>query len=167
MSMNARQTMGRLGMLLLASTLVACGGNQVRTGDATSTRGPAGSQKAAEVASGSTLEERATRRWQLLIDGKPDLAYEYFSPGYKQTRSREEYTELMHRRPVKWVSVHYQDQDCDGEICKVRLMIGYTLDMPVQMVGRVESVDFVTENWLWMDGDWYHLPASDARQGLR
>lgn len=161
--MNTNQTVARLGLLLLTVALAACG-NNVRTGGAAEGTDAA---KASPAALGGTVEERATRRWQLLIDGKADQAYDYLSPGYKQTRGREEYAELMRSRPVKWVGVAYQDQDCDGEVCKVRLMISYSLDMPVQMVGRVESVDFVTENWLWIDDGWYYLPVTDAQRGLR
>lgn len=164
--MNTNQAVARLGTLLLAAALTACGTGQVRIG--TTADGTADvSAKGASTALGSSVEERATRRWQLLIDGKPDLAYDYLSPGYRQTRGRQEYSDLMRSRPVRWVGVAFQDQDCDGEVCKVRLMISYSLDMPVQMVGRVESVDFVTENWLWIDDGWYYLPATDAQRGLR
>lgn len=162
MKMNTRTKGCVLGMLMLSVLLGGCSGTQVRNAGT-------GADSAATVtaAVGGTLEARAEQRWQLLIDGKPELAYDYLSPGYKQTRGRDEYAEITRNKPVKWVGVDFQDQDCDGEVCKVRLMITYTLDMPVQMVGKVESVDFVTENWLWIDGDWYYLPATDAQQGLR
>jgi hypothetical protein len=162
MKMNGTGRVGVAGALAMAALLSGCGNNQVRTGGA-----DAAPVAGAAAAVGATLEARAEQRWQLLIDGKPELAYDYLSPGYKQTRGRDEYAEITRNKPVKWVGVDFQDQDCDGEVCKVRLMITYTLDMPVQMVGKVESVDFVTENWLWIDGAWYYLPATDAQQGLR
>lgn len=113
------------------------------------------------------LAGRAEQRWKYLIEGKPELAYDYLSPGYRETRARDEYAELMRSRPVRWTGVQYQDQECDGEVCKVRLMITYSLEMPVAMVGKVDSVDFQIENWLWIDDNWYFLPATDTQKGLR
>jgi hypothetical protein len=34
-------------------------------------------------------------------------------------------------------------------------------------VGKVDSVDFQIENWLWIDDNWYFLPATDTQKGLR
>ena len=148
----------------IALTLAACAGKTPRTESASTDGASPVSSKATPALA---LAERAEQRWKYLIGGQPDLAYDYLSPGYRETRARDEYAEIMRARPVKWTGVQYQDQECDGEVCKVRLMITYSLDMPVAMVGKIDSVDFQIENWLWIEDNWYFLPATDAQKGLR
>lgn len=156
----------RLSLTLAAAVFLGgCASNSSRTDAAGETTSTAPISSAATPA--MALAERAETRWKMLIEGKPELAYDYLSPGYRETRDRNEYAEIMRSRPVKWTGVQYQDQECEGEVCKVRLMITYSLEMPVAMVGKVDSVDFQLETWLWIDDNWYYLPATDAQKGLR
>lgn len=164
MNRTHRNSLG-LWLPLTLLTLAGCASTP-RGASTTASEVPKG-RPASSATAGTAVEQRAEQRWTYLINGQPDLAYAYLTPGYRQTRSRDEYSEIMRDRPVKWVGVNFQDKDCEGQSCKVRLMITYTLDMPVQMVGKVESVDFVTETWLWIEGDWYFLPTADPKRGLR
>lgn len=159
------RTMTRMMLPVALLALAGCAGQSTKPASG-------GAESAAPVSNKSSnpalaLAGRAEQRWKYLIEGKPELAYDYLSPGYRETRARDEYAELMRSRPVRWTGVQYQDQECDGEVCRVRLMITYSLEMPVAMVGKVDSVDFQIENWLWIDDNWYFLPATDTQKGLR
>ena len=49
-----------------------------------------------------TMEERVSKRWDLLIAHKAEEAYEYLSPGFRQTKPKDEYAREMNGRPVTW-----------------------------------------------------------------
>jgi hypothetical protein len=105
----------------------------------------------------TSLPLRSALRWNLIIEGKPELAYDYLSPGYKSTRERDDYANRIRNRPVKWTKIAYVDHDCGSEdACSVKLNIDFKLNMP--QVGEVESTDVLIEQWVKSDGQWYFLP---------
>src|SRR5690606_24177248 len=59
------------------------------------------------------VERRALERWAFLIERKAEKAYDYLSPGYRQTKSRDEYAKEMNNRPVQWSKVLPYRQVCD------------------------------------------------------
>lgn len=147
-------------MLLLASAIAL-------TGCATSgDRAAAG--KAAGASGGtpeSILAERATTRWNLLIAGKAAEAYDYLSPGYRGTKTREQYATDLRDRPVRWKSVRHQSVECPppGEFCDVTVEIEYEVKSHLPGVGVLSSKSPVTERWIVLDGVWYLVPKEVAR----
>jgi hypothetical protein len=114
------------------------------------------------------VEERAVQRWQYLIDGKPDLAWDLLTPGVRSARSREKYAEEMSERAVRWTKVSYRDKECDtADSCTVRVDVEYRVVLPVVRVGEVTMPSMLTERWLRLDGQWYHLPDEYDAGGLR
>ena len=105
----------------------------------------------------SVLRERATERWNLLIAHKADKAWDYLSPGYRQTKPRDAYAQEMNSRGVRWSKVTYGSQECEPDACKVHLFVDYKLDMG-GLAGTVESSAPLTETWVKVDGRWYYLP---------
>ena len=68
-----------LAAALCAASLAGCAG------------GPAASKADAPAASGAkSVEARAQQRWDLLVAGKAAQAYDFFSPGYRQVKDRED-----------------------------------------------------------------------------
>jgi len=103
------------------------------------------------------LERRAVDRWQLLIDGKPDQAYEYLTPGFRTTVSQQEYARNAHIGTLKWQSASWRDAECSSaDACEARVLIGYSVRMAG--AGDVASVNLQKESWLKVDGEWYFLP---------
>jgi hypothetical protein len=127
---------------------------------------PGEAQTAVETKAGTiavnpsdSLEARSEKRWQHIIAGEFEKAYTYLSPGYRQTRALDQYVENLANRPVRWTEADYEDQSCSSEdVCTVKVMIKFNMDMPVTNVGRVESLDYLEEKWLRVDGVWYFLP---------
>ena len=105
----------------------------------------------------SVLRARSVERWDLLIAHKADKAWDYLSPGYRQTKSRADYAEEMNNRPLRWDKVAYTSQECDGDVCKVHLNVDYKIDMG-GLAGKVKSIAPVTETWIRVKGGWYFLP---------
>lgn len=111
----------------------------------------------------SEVEKRALARWGYLIKGQAEKAYDYLSPGYRATKSRESYANEMNNRPIHWTKVYPYREICDKpDVCLLDLQIDADATMPG--VGRkVPAMGFVTETWIKTRGKWYYLP--DAKVG--
>lgn len=137
--------MKNLKILLLPALLLLLAGCATGTG---------GAKK------GGTVEERAVKRWEMLIAHKASDAYEYLTPGYRSTHPKEVYAAAMSSRPIKWTKVEYMDKDCpDENTCTVRLVIDFEMRIAAGIPGPVASIDVQKEKWLRIKGQWYHLPA--------
>lgn len=108
-------------------------------------------------AAGSSIKQRAVQRWDFLIAHQADKAYDYLSPGYRSTISRESYAQRMDARGVRWSKVHFNSQKCETGVCHVYLTVDYTLHIGGP-TGSVKSTGFVVETWVRADGQWYFLP---------
>lgn len=109
----------------------------------------------------SVVDKRAVERWNLLITGKPDKAYNYLSPGYQKTKPRDIYAAEMGSRPVRWKKVQFISKDCnEGDVCHVLLLVDFTVKMNAGMPGEASSVDVIKEDWLNLGGHWYYLPST-------
>ncbi len=105
------------------------------------------------------VEDRAVKRWDLLIAGKADEAYEYLTPGYRQTHPKDPYVAAMSNRPVKWKTAKFARKECESEdACTVYLHITYELRIHAGIDKPVEGFAGEEEHWLKVDGNWYHLP---------
>jgi hypothetical protein len=113
--------------------------------------GPGGKESTA-------VEDRAIKRWELLIAQNPREAYEYLTPGYRKTHPVDPYAAAMGSRPVKWTSVKFMDKECEEDSCTVRLMISFEVRINAGIPGPIESVDVQKEKWVKVGGKWYHLP---------
>lgn len=94
------------------------------------------------------VRQRATARWDLLIKGDFDGAYQYMSPGSRETTTLERYKANIRRDSFR--SIKMESVACDGEACTVKLTLTY--DHP-KMKGIVTPV---VESWI-VDGAqaWY------------
>ncbi len=111
---------------------------------------------------GPKLAELVVLRWNNLIGGKFDDAYEMLSPGYRQTHEKKEYGEILRNRPVRWTKATYVDHNCSSdELCTVRVNIAFQVTLPG--VGTVPSENIVEEKWLRVGGGWYFFPENAAK----
>lgn len=146
-AMDRVWTMGRTTCVIgLCAGLAACAG-------AGSTARPSGAAEGVP----SALEQRAVERWELLIDGKPERAYDYLTPGYRSTVGRQEYARNALMGAIRWRAVNWRDAECaSADACKARLQVEYTVRM--SGAGDVPSINLQEESWLLIDGKWYFLP---------
>lgn len=104
------------------------------------------------------LKTRAKERWDLLILGKALEAWEYLSPGYRQTREAQRYADDMRNRPTRWLSAGVNSVECESEdVCVVVVRTQFEAPVPGRS-GGVQAEGWVRENWLRLDGTWYHVP---------
>src|SRR5688572_22783391 len=55
-----------------------------------------------DKANPDTIDTRAVERWNYLIAHQAEKAYDYLSPGFRSTQTREVYASSMNSRPVQW-----------------------------------------------------------------
>jgi hypothetical protein len=105
------------------------------------------------------VEKRAIERWNYLIAHQADKAYDYLSPGTRETQTRENYAAAMNNRPVKWKSVKFNRKECDADRCKVYIDVSYSVTMPGAGIGKpIEASSTQSEIWVRVDDGWYFLP---------
>ena len=128
-----------------------------------------GGARPAGTGKDDALQARAVERWNLLIAGKTAEAWEYLSAGVRSTKPKEQYASEMANRPVKWESVAFESKECaKPDACTVRLVVEYSVELPIANVGRVRSPAVIDERWIAVDGNWYHVPAEFVpAKGLR
>lgn len=106
------------------------------------------------------VDARAVQRWEHLIAKRGGDAYEYLTPGYRETHPKDVYAATMSNRPVHWKEVKFQGKECaDENSCVVHLLITYDLRMTAAIPGPVTGFSGQTENWIRIKGVWYYLPS--------
>lgn len=104
------------------------------------------------------LERRVTDRWKLLVAKDAAKAYGYLTPGYRATTTPAQYDEWMRTRQVKWTAGKYVDRHCDDKTtCVVSVEVAIETKLP-GIPGVQASAGVIDENWLQIEGVWYHLP---------
>lgn len=106
----------------------------------------------------SVIQEKAVQRWDYLIAGHADKAYDFLSPGYRATVTREGYANSMNNRPVNWEAVKYLDQKCDVDVCTVHVKLKYKVQINLHGMRKIAGDSPVTEKWIKESGRWYYLP---------
>lgn len=142
------------GLLIVATTLAGCAAGGASKSSAPSTAAPAS-------ASGGTLETRVEQRWALLIEKKAQQAWEYLTPGYRDTHPQDTYSSAMNNRPVTWKAARYASQECESaENCTVMVEVDYVAPISAGQTRPSEhpGKQKLREKWLKVDGNWYHLP---------
>lgn len=109
-------------------------------------------------------EERAAERWELLVAGKPDQAWDYLTPGYRETRPRELYAAEISVRQVRWTGAEVMGVECpEQDRCIVKVKIHYSLRSHARGVGMIESFTVSDETWIRSGQGWFHLPPDAAK----
>lgn len=106
------------------------------------------------------VEKRAMERWNLLIAHQAEKAYDYLSPGTRETQTRESYAAAMNSRPVQWTAAKFNRKECDADRCKLYIDVSYSLAMPgAGAIGKaIGSTSTQSETWVRVKDDWYFLP---------
>jgi hypothetical protein len=141
---NEQVYFSRACVLLAAATLAACGGTAFKKDE------------------GSIVEARALERWNFLIAHQAEKAYDYLTPGFRQTITRDKYAEQKNDVAVRWKAAHVSSHSCETDNCTVTVMVDTQVPMPG--LGRAQPATLPTEeHWIKVDRTWYYLPDSRIR----
>lgn len=105
-----------------------------------------------------TIDRRSVERWNYLIAHQAEKAYDYLTPGFRQTQTRENYATAMNSRPVQWKAAKFNKKECEADRCKVTIDVTYSVTLGGGAVAETTSSRL--ETWLLVDGEWFTLPNS-------
>lgn len=105
------------------------------------------------------IEKRAIQRWEYLIARQGEKAYDYLTPGFRATKSREIYASEMNNRPMNWKSVRFSKKECTEDRCEVFLSVDYFVMLNAGMRGPMKGFAPLKETWVRVKGKWYYLPS--------
>ncbi len=150
----------RILVLATATLLAACANTQEKDQPSQVTGTGPSTTDGVKVSTDpqAPLERRATDRWKLLVAGDATGAYAYLTPGYRATKTPEQYAEWVRTRQIKWKAALYTDHKCENpDVCKVDMII--SAETMLRGISTPQSsAGAISENWLRIDGVWYHLP---------
>lgn len=113
----------------------------------------------ADKASPDNVDRRSVERWNLLVAHEGEKAYDYLTPGFRVTQTREAYAAAVNNRPVQWKTIKFNRKECDADRCKAYIDVTYTVKLPG--VGKpTESSSTQVESWILVNGEWYFLPSN-------
>ena len=112
----------------------------------------------ADHANPLSVDRRAVERWNHLIAHEGEKAYDYLTPGFRATQTREAYAAAMNGRPLQWKSAKFNHKECEEDRCTAYVDVAYTLKMPGGATSSVDSTSTLSETWIRVDGEWYFLP---------
>ena len=102
--------------------------------------------------------KRAQDRWDAVIAGDLEAAYEFFSPGYRSTHSLIDFGVAERMRRVKRDSAEYVEHTCEETRCLVKFRVGFTVYQPVPGFPKYSSKSMVEDTWIKTNGEWWYLP---------
>ena len=117
----------------------------------------AGCMTAVKNEDSSVIRARAVERWNFLIARHAEKAYDYLTPGYRATKTREAYAQEMNHRGIRWSKVGFGSQQCEVDVCHVHLTVDYRVNLGGP-AGDTKTTGFVAETWIKAAGRWYFLP---------
>jgi hypothetical protein len=105
----------------------------------------------------ATVAKRALERWELLIDGRVETAYDYLSTGYREVTPFSHYMKTV-KGVGLWKSAQVQSVKCKDDACDADIEIQMEIHHPM-MRGPARTKSVVNEQWVRdKDGFWGFLP---------
>jgi hypothetical protein len=99
------------------------------------------------------VRQLATERWQALLAGQHEKAYEMAVPSYRKLKTLDDYRFNLMSLPVRWKSAQVLRADCEEKRCKVTVRVVSELRMPGRFRGDLDSA--MDEIWVFEDGQWW------------
>ena len=105
------------------------------------------------------VAELAQQRWDLLVNGDFDKAYQFTQPGYRALASVDDYKKRF-GGAGRWKAAKVLGATCEADRCSVRIHLttinrvpGFTRSLP-------ELSTHFDEVWLRDEGRWWYYQAS-------
>ena len=102
-----------------------------------------------------TAAMRADARWRLVLARDYETAWEYLSPGFRETTQRFDYARDRSARPFSFLSAEVISEECEEDICKIKVLVGYRAIAAPAGMGRMNLSRELEETWIRVDGTWW------------
>jgi len=106
----------------------------------------------------TSVEERATARWNALLSDDLAGAYEFLSPGYRSSVTSLNYQRSILLQRVQWTGAEIKGSECADSTCEVSVLLSYKVIAALPGVRTFEGNKDVKEPWVKVDGTWYLVP---------
>jgi hypothetical protein len=113
----------------------------------------------ANKASPDNIDRRVVERWNYLVARQAEKAYDYLTPGYRLTQTREAYAAAMNNRPVRWDAAKFKQKTCESQRCKVDVDVTFSMMVPGSHKWT-PATSTQSETWILSNGEWFYLPSS-------
>ncbi|MEA3638340.1 MAG: hypothetical protein VBE63_00165 [Lamprobacter sp.] len=102
------------------------------------------------------LSDRVEARWAALAEGDFAKAYEYETPGYRDTVTPQQYPSQF-GRAVRWIGaeVLHLDVSETGDRAEVKVLLEYEARTPVG--DTYTNRRPLNERWIASEGDWWYV----------
>lgn len=105
-----------------------------------------------------SVEERAQARWDHFVAREFRDAWAYYTPGFRETTSAEEFEKLMKKRPVRWREATVLGAACEGDRCEVSVEVSYRVPSAPAGMSSVQPTRTLDETWIRTRGQWWFSP---------
>lgn len=100
----------------------------------------------------AAVRERAKERWQALLGGNTEKAYNMMAPGYRAVTSLNSYRSGM-GGSVQWVGAEVVAVNCETEKCTARLRVDARPMIGMRQGGVIST--HLDETWVLESGQWW------------
>jgi hypothetical protein len=97
----------------------------------------------------SVVKARAQERWNALLAGRFDKAYEFITPSGRSTLPMETYRGRL--SAVTWRSAKVTAVACEPEVCEV------TVVLDIDVLPNLPHQQPISEKWLLDGGKWWFV----------
>lgn len=102
--------------------------------------------------------KRAEARWDAVLAGDFENAYQYYSPGFRSSHTRGDFELGMRLRKVQFREARYVEQSCEGDRCDLKFEVQYHIASPVPGLDQWQSNTTIDETWIRTQNEWWYLP---------
>jgi len=108
------------------------------------------------------LDNRVLAYWNYKINKDFKSAYQFLSPGWRESESKTEYSNRMEQNLINWKSAKIVSKECSkGNICKVKVIIIYEYMFRGAISKKMTIPTNITENWIMINNTWYMIPVKN------
>lgn len=102
-----------------------------------------------------TAAMRADARWKLVLARDYETAWDYLSPGFRETTQRFDYARDRSSRPFRFLSAEVISEECEEDICKIKVLVSYRAIAAPAGMGKMNLSRELEETWIRVDGTWW------------
>jgi hypothetical protein len=105
-------------------------------------------EAAKDVTPQQKVMARAQARWDAMVAGSLDKAYEFISPAGRLAMPLQEYRLRVNTQ--YWRKVKVRNATCEPDLCEVVLDFEYVLN-------GLQLSQVITEKWILESGEWWYV----------
>ena len=106
----------------------------------------------------SAVQSRAVERWNHLISGDFDKAYDFMSPGVRAIMPLDVYRSRVSGSSIRWKKATIGAVECEHELCNVVVQLEYVYMGSIRSAYGQETTTELREKWIYIDGEWWFVP---------